>query len=324
MGNIYVVVEHQKGKISDITFEMLGIGSEVANKTGKDLIAILLGNDIKTLGDSLGIANKILYINHPALTEVTPEAYSDVLIHIFKEIVPDFIFVSSNNISDGVGAMTAHKLNFPFINYCKEITVENNELITTSLLYGGKVENQVKPKDNKAVIAISSGSFPIENGKSNTKPSIEEINPPDLTQLKIKFIKHVEPEAGDIDISQQEILLAIGRGIQNQDNIALADELATAMGAATCASRPVVDQGWLPLTRQVGKSGMTVKPKLYLCAGISGAPEHIEGMKNSKLIISINTDGKAPIFNYSDYGVVTDLLELFPKLTEEVKKRKGG
>jgi electron transfer flavoprotein alpha subunit len=127
-----------------------------------------------------------------------------------------------------------------------------------------------------------------------------------------------------MDITKQDVLVAVGRGIQNQDNLSLAEDLAQALGGAVCASRPVIDQGWLPLTRQVGKSGMIVKPKSYLALGISGAPEHVEGMKGSELIIAINTDPHAPIFDVAHYGICGDLLEVIPILTEKLKSRKGS
>jgi len=126
-----------------------------------------------------------------------------------------------------------------------------------------------------------------------------------------------------VDVTQQDMLVSVGRGIQTQDNIELAEELAAALGGVVSASRPVIDQGWLPLTRQVGKSGATVKPKLYLAAGISGAPEHVEGMKDSELIIAVNTDAQAPIFTVAHYGIVGELVEILPALTEAVKAKKG-
>jgi electron transfer flavoprotein alpha subunit len=126
-----------------------------------------------------------------------------------------------------------------------------------------------------------------------------------------------------VDVSKVPLLIAVGRGIQNADNIPLAEELAETLGGAVCASRPVIDQGWLPLTRQVGKSGVTVKPKLYLALGISGAPEHVEGMKQSELIIAVNTDAKAPIFGLAHYGAVADAVEIIPLLTEQIRAASG-
>ncbi len=138
------------------------------------------------------------------------------------------------------------------------------------------------------------------------------------------FEEMILPDTTDVDITQQDVLVAVGRGIQQQENIELAEELAQALGGAVCASRPIVDQNWLPTTRQVGKSGMIVKPKVYFALGISGAPEHQEGMKGADLIIAVNTDPRAPIFDVAQYGAEIDVLDLLPALTEAVRAGKGG
>ena len=153
----------------------------------------------------------------------------------------------------------------------------------------------------KAVVEQRQLAKPLENGAA-------------------RFEQWILPESGDLDITQQEILVAVGRGIQQKENIEVAEELAQALGGALCASRPVIDQGWLPATRQVGKSGMTVKPRCFLALGISGAPEHVEGMKDSDLIVAVNTDPKAPIFDVAHYGVVADVLDLAPALTNALKR----
>ena len=144
-----------------------------------------------------------------------------------------------------------------------------------------------------------------------------------LASGAVRFEQWILPEGGDLDITQQEILVAVGRGIQQKENLEVAEELAQALGGALCASRPVIDQGWLPATRQVGKSGMTVKPRCFLALGISGAPEHVEGMKDSDLIVAVNTDPKAPIFDVAHYGVVADVLDLAPALTKALKRELG-
>jgi electron transfer flavoprotein alpha subunit len=145
----------------------------------------------------------------------------------------------------------------------------------------------------------------------------------DLPAPYARLKRYIEPEADQVDITRQEALVAVGRGIESRDNVALAEELAEALGGAVCGSRPVIDQGWLPLSRQVGKSGVTVKPKLYIAAGISGAPEHVEGMRDSDLIIAINSDAQAPIFNVADIGIVGDVADMLPALAEAVRSRKG-
>jgi electron transfer flavoprotein alpha subunit len=193
----------------------------------------------------------------------------------------------------------------------------------TSQLFGGKILSDVRLPGNRGVVSVYPGSFPPDAGKSDRKASIEMLDLR-VEESKIIFNKYIEPEAGDIDITKQDILVSVGRGIANADNIAMVEELADVLGGAVCASRPVIDQGWLPLSRQVGKSGMTVKPKLYLSLGISGAPEHVEGMKDSGLIVAINTDPNAPIFSVSHFGVCADLFDVLPTLIEKMKTRKSG
>jgi electron transfer flavoprotein alpha subunit len=146
---------------------------------------------------------------------------------------------------------------------------------------------------------------------------------PDLENLKVKLNQFIEPDSGDIDISQEKILIAIGRGIQTEDNIELAESLAELLGGTVCASRPVIDQGWLPTSRLVGKSGKSVKPDLYLSLGISGATEHLEGIMGSKTIIAVNSDPDAPIFDIATYGIEIDLFDFIDPLLEKIEDKKG-
>jgi electron transfer flavoprotein alpha subunit len=149
-------------------------------------------------------------------------------------------------------------------------------------------------------------------------------SPTSLEALPVRFLKLIEPKMEDIDVRKIPVLVAAGRGIQAKDNLAAVEALAKELGGAVCATRPIVDQGWLPRTRQIGRSGMTVKPRLYLALGVSGAPEHTEGMKASELIIAVNKDPEAPIFEIAHYGATVDALELVPILTERIREAKGG
>jgi electron transfer flavoprotein alpha subunit len=175
-----------------------------------------------------------------------------------------------------------------------------------------------------ALVTMIPGEYKPEEGQSSQTPDITPMAVPDLGDLRVKLIGYIEPEAGDVDISNESILISIGRGIQTQDNIELAEELAELLGGVVCASRPVVDQGWLPTSRMVGKSGQTVKPKLYIAMGISGAPEHVEGITDSKMIIAINTDPDAPIFEVAQYGIEIDLLDLTETLIEKLEEVTSG
>ena len=154
-------------------------------------------------------------------------------------------------------------------------------------------------------------------------PEVQDASVPGLDDLTTSFLRRVEPEVSDVDITGEEILVSVGRGIGGEENIELAQELADALGGVVSASRPVTDGGWLPKTRQVGKSGRKVKPKLYIAVGISGAPEHLEGMSDAELIIAINTDENAPIFDVAHYGTTEDLFDLLPALTEQVEAAVG-
>jgi electron transfer flavoprotein alpha subunit len=163
------------------------------------------------------------------------------------------------------------------------------------------------------------GDFKVEEGKADQPPQIVPIDAPPLEELRVTLQQYIEPEVGDVDITTEPLLVAVGRGIQQEMNLELAEDLAKAINAELCASRPVVDQGWLPTSRMVGKSGKSVKPRVYLAIGISGAPEHVEGITGSEIIIAINTDPGAPIFDVAKYGANVDLFELLPTLTEKLQ-----
>ena len=172
------------------------------------------------------------------------------------------------------------------------------------------------------LITIVPGGYKPEQGQSTQASQVTTLPAPPLDGIRVTLKQYIEPETADVDISREPLLISVGRGIQTQDNIAIAEELASALGATVCASRPVVDQGWLPISRLVGKSGNVVKPKIYLTMGISGAPEHVEAIMSSETIIAINTDVNAPIFNIAKYGTVCDLFDLIPVLTEKILAAK--
>jgi electron transfer flavoprotein alpha subunit len=169
------------------------------------------------------------------------------------------------------------------------------------------------------------GSYSVEDGKKDGQTlDVKSFAPPPLQESRISLIRFIEPEVGDVDISKEPVLIAVGRGLQNQGDIELIEELAEALGGVICASRPIVDLGWLPTSRLVGKSGKTVKPKLYLALGISGAPEHAQAITESELIIAVNTDPSAPIFELAQYGINLDILDLLPPLSERVQRVRVG
>ena len=239
--DILVLADHLRGQLSDTTQELVGKAKELAGATGGQAVVALLG--APDAAAQITGADTVLTVDHPALTDYTPEAWEKTLLHLVNERQPRLVLIANTTIGMDLGA--------------------------------------------------------------------------GLDDLKTSFLTMVEPEGGDVDITAAELLVSVGRGIGSQDNLEEVQELADALGAPLSASRPVTDAGWLPKTRQVGKSGLKVKPKVYLTFGISGAPEPLEGMRDAELIIACNTDAAAPIFDVAHYGTTVDLFDLVPALSDK-------
>jgi electron transfer flavoprotein alpha subunit len=322
-GNIWVLAEHWRGQLSEVTYELLVLGRELADALGVSLQAVLLGHNAKELAQTLGAADSVLYVEHAELADPAAEAATQALAQLVQGKAPHAILVPLTNVSWDVLGLLPAKLQAPFLNFCQDVRVADGKLEARCLLYAGKMVASAAA-GAPAVLGILPGVRGAEKGRADRAPAVEEVAVTIAEPLRVQFKKYIEPEAGDVDITRQEVLVSVGRGIQTRDNIQLAEDLAAALGGAVSGSRPVIDQGWLALSRQVGKSGATVKPKLYLALGISGAPEHVEGMKKAELIIAINTDAQAPIFQVAHYGAVVDLFDLVDPLAEEIKKRQGS
>lgn len=323
-GNIWVLVEHWRGEVTEVTYETLALGRELATAAGAPLEAVLLGADCGTLAEHLGAADRVLHAQHPCLAEPTQDAYAEALGQLAAARRPSAVLVPLTNITLGIGTLLGARLNAPSVNFCKDIRTEDRGFAAVCVLYGGKMEATVAVRESPAIFGVWPGARPVDEGKKPGTPEVESISLDLPESFPVRFLRYIEPETGEVDISQQDVLVAVGRGIQDKQNLELAEELASLLGGAVCGSRPVIDQGWLPLSRQVGKSGANVKAKLYIAAGISGAPEHVEGIRRAGLIVAVNTDPQAPIFSAAHYGVVTDALEFLPALTEAVRRRKAG
>jgi electron transfer flavoprotein alpha subunit len=315
--DVLLLAEHLNGKLADITFEMAGKAKQLAAAFGGKAVAALLGSGAQALAASIG-ADGVLYVDDPALAEFNPEAYSRVLAALIKERSPRLAMMGNTSVGMDLGAGLSVTTGLPLIAYVNGLAADGGALVATSQIYGGKIQAEAVPDGEACIVSCLTGAFPAEAGRGSAP--VEQIaSPVPLGDLKVKFVKLIQPQGGDVDITQQPILVSIGRGIGGQENIELAQELADALGCAVSASRPITDAGWLPKTRQVGKSGLTVKPKVYLALGISGAPEHLEGMRGAETIIAVNTDPKAPIFDVAHYGATCDMLDLLPALTEKVR-----
>ncbi|MFQ5419493.1 MAG: electron transfer flavoprotein subunit alpha/FixB family protein [Anaerolineae bacterium] len=315
--DILVITEHLDGKVNDISYEMVGKAKELAAGLGGQAIAVMLGSSMSEAAGTFA-ADTTIYVDDPVLAQFNPEAYGKVIAALVAEKSPRLTMIGSTTMGMDLGAWLAAKTGQDFVAYVADLTAADGELVATSRLYAGKMTAEVAPEGERVVTAVLASAFPVEAGRGRS--AAEQIaSPVPLSDLKTRFVQWNRPEAGDIDITAEEKLVAVGRGIGGEDNIELAEELAEALGAVVAASRPVTDAGWLPKTRQVGKSGVAVQPKLYLMLGISGAPEHLEGMKDAELIIAVNTDANAPIFDIAHYGTTCDLFDVAEAMVEALE-----
>lgn len=317
--DIFILIEHIRGEVADISYTMLAAARQLADATGGEVKAILLGSNVEKLSANLA-ADNVLYLAHDQFEDFTSDSYWKSLAKVIEESNPRALIFGHTSIGMEVANLLSAKTGLPLVSSCLNFSSENGSVKFTCQLYGGKILAEGALPEPTALLTMVPGGYKPEDGQSATPPPVTSVETPDLQDLKIRIRQYIEPEAGDVDISSEPLLVAVGRGIQLEDNIELAEELAAAIGGEVCASRPVVDQGWLPTSRLVGKSGYQVKPKVYLALGISGAPEHTEGISGSETIIAINTDPAAPIFNIAQYGVVEDIFDLIPVLTEKLEE----
>ena len=317
--DIYVVIEHLRGQVADISYTMLAAARALAQSAGGGVVAVLLGHEAKGLAKDFA-ADRVLYLDHAALADFTSDAYQKVLSDLISKDQPRVVLFGNTSIGADVASVLSVRLGLPLVNSCRSFTGDGKFV---SQICGGKIMAEGDLPTPTALVTMVPGGYQPEQGRSVEASSITEAGVPALDALRVALSKFIEPESSDVDISKEKLLIAVGRGIQNKDNIELADDLAQAIGGVVCGSRPVSDQGWLSTSRLVGKSGKYVKPKIYLAMGISGAPEHVEAITQSDTIIAINTDPAAPIFNVAKYGIQGDIFELVEVITEKVKAAKG-
>ena len=322
--NVLVYIEHLKGKIADVSFELLGKGREIADTLGGKVEAVLIGSQCAGLAEQLGKADRVLCVADMRLADYNPTAFKHALASVVKDTAPHLTLIGNTSMGMELASGVSAETGIPLIAYANNIRVEEGtHIIATAMVYGGKLFAEAESETDQVIVSVLAGSFDAGKGRGEGASAVEELKAPLSINggAGVHFKRLIEPEAADVDITKQEILVSVGRGIQSADNLELVEELANALGGALSSSRPIVDNGWLPKSRQVGKSGVTVKPKLYLAVGISGAPEHLEGMKDAGTIIAINTDPNAPIFEVADYGIVADLFDVVPALTERIKSQ---
>ncbi|UCE29807.1 MAG: electron transfer flavoprotein subunit alpha/FixB family protein [Candidatus Bathyarchaeota archaeon] len=324
MKEVFVLAEHRQGELRDVTFEMLAKGMELSQKTDTDLTVVLLGHNVEKFAKKLtDHAKRVLVIDDARLENFNAETYQKVLTHLISERKPTLTLVGHTAFGVDLAPSLATELDLPLATNCIDISFEGEKLVVVRQVYGGKVNVKASLRKSESyIVTLRPATFEAKG----TKPQggeVIKIAPPFSDDITYKrFIEYFQPPAGDVDITAADIIVAVGRGIKDVDNMSIVEKLAEAFGGVLACSRPIVDKGWLPNDRQVGTSGKTVKPKLYIAIGISGQFQHISGMKNSDLIIAINKDPKAPIFRSADYGVVEDLFEVVPTLSDRLLEGK--
>lgn len=324
MGDIFVVAEHRQGALREITFEMLAIAPQLASDMGGEAVVLLIGSGTDEM--AAGIASygvKVLVVDDPLFENFNGEKYQKIISAAITDLKPSVVM--TGHTAQGVDFMPALAVEkkLPLVTDAIALEYADGTLKATRQLYSGKVNATVafKPADTY-LLTIREGA--VEAPEPSSAGAVEKLESPLKEDLDYrKFVEYIEAEVGEVDITQSEILVAIGRGLKEDKNLPLIEELAKAIKADIAGSRAATDAGWISQDRQVGTSGKTVKPKLYIALGISGAFQHIAGMKGAKTVVAINKDPEAPIFNVADYAIVEDMFKVVPKLTEKLKELKG-
>ncbi len=324
MTEFFVLAEHRQGEMRDVTFEMLTKGRELAEKVDTDLTAVLLGHSVKHYAKKLAeYAETVLVVDDARLENFNSETYQKALSDLIAHRKPSLTLIGHTAFGVDLAPNLATTLNLPLATDCVDLNFEGKKLAVIRQVYGGKVNVKAWLRESESyIVTIRPATFEVQETKPVTGKIVDIKSP--LTQdiAYKRFVEYVQPPVGEVDIAAADILVGVGRGIKEGENVPMMKELADELGGVLGCSRPIVDKEWLPKDRQVGTSGKTVKPKLYIAVGISGAFQHVTGMKNSDLIIAINKDPKAPIFRVADYGIVDDLFKVVPILKSKIQEAK--
>jgi electron transfer flavoprotein alpha subunit len=322
MGNVFVLVEHRQGKIRDITYEMLGLGDKIATSQGATLTAVLLGKGVNSFaGDLATRAPKVLVVEDDQLENFNSLCYQKVLSSLISKYQPLLALIGHTAFGMDLAPSLSVEIGFPIVTDCVGLSVGDGRVKATRSIYGGKVNANISLKESKGYVAtIRPGTFSPKIPGDKKGGIIVEHSPLKETADAKRFLKYIEAPVTGEDITQAEIIIAVGQGIGGPEHIPMIEEVAKNLGGVIACSRPVVDRNWLPKERQVGISGKTVKPKVYIAVGISGAFQHVTAMQGSETIIAINKDPRAPIFGVADYGIVDDFQNVIPILKEKTRK----
>ena len=322
---ILVFVEHRAGTINKTSFEAIAAAQNLAAELQQPVTAVVLGSDTSSLAQQIASYDlaKVVNASNVKLADYTSDGYTDAMEHVVRDLDPQLVVMPHTYLVRDYAPKLAARFGKSLISDCVRAKVANGSVTFTRRIFQGKLDADVVSDGQFPVFAtFQSGAYRPDHAAKGGGAAIEEM-PVDVGQIRMTPEAPFQEVKQAVDLSKADVIVAIGRGIKSKDNIAIAEKLAEALGGDLAASRPICDAEWLPIDRQIGSSGQTVAPKLYVALGISGAIQHLVGMKNSGTIVAINKDPEAPIFDIADYGIVGDLFEVVPVLTEEIKKLKG-
>lgn len=315
---ILVVLEQRENQIKKISYEAAKAGSDLANKLGCDVEAAIVGNDVLDLASLGGFGvSKVTLLKNAELGKYSSSAYVKIIAEFASEVGANILVFGNTSMGKDLAPKVSVRLGAGIAMDAVELGMVDGNIIATRPIYAGKALIDVKVNSENKVFTIRPNVFNAGESSGNNAEVVEKlIDAPDLS-TKVIEVKKAE---GKIDVAEASIIVSGGRGLKEAKNFKLVEDLAEVLGAAVGASRAVVDAGWRPHSEQVGQTGKTVSPNLYVALGISGAIQHLAGMRSSKFIVAINKDADAPIFQVADYGITGDVFEIVPALIEELKK----
>ncbi|ESE30938.1 MAG: electron transfer flavoprotein subunit alpha/FixB family protein [[Eubacterium] brachy] len=322
--DIWVFAEQRQGKITPVVIELLGEGRKLADTKGIKLNAILLGKDVNGLAEELIAygAETVYVADDPLLENFTTDGYTKVIVDAVNEIKPEIVLIGATNIGRDLAPRIASRLNTGLTADCTklEIDPEDGKIKQTRPAFGGNIMATIicpdaRPQMSTVRPGVMDKAVRNDDNKGNIVPLKYDIKESDIRTKIIEIVKHAVEK---VSLTDANIIVSGGLGLQNADGFKLIEELADKLGGVVGSSRAAVDAGWIDKSHQVGQTGTTVKPNLYIACGISGAIQHLAGMKESSIIVAINKDPDAPIFSVADYGIVGDLYKVIPEIISEI------
>ncbi len=320
---ILIFIEHKAGTLNKTSLEAITAAQKLAADTAQKASAVVLG--APSLAQEIAVYDleKVISADHEKLADYTPDAYADALEKVVRATDPQYVIMSHTYLARDFAPKVAARFSKGLIGDCIRMSVDGSKATFTRRIFLGKLDADVVSDGQPPnFVTFQSGAFRGDQAVKGNGAPVETMEV-EIGEVRMKPEAPFQEAKQAVDLSKADVIVAVGRGIKSKDNLALAEKLAAALGGDLAASRPICDAEWLPIDRQIGSSGQTVAPKLYVAIGISGAIQHLVGMKNSQTIVAINKDPEAPIFDIADYGIVGDLFEAVPVLTEEIKKLKG-